>query len=288
MDRHVLLTISDDYSCLHGVRFVTGFFDDTRHLRLTLLYVATSPKTRLTQTEIAKDYDNLSKREAEAKNQAQAALDHAEELLIHKHFPKENIHKKITFKQFGTAGDIIQEGITGMYDAIALGRRGLTRLEEFLGDSVSRQLISTPLDIPLWICRDQKTPCEHVLLCTDGSPASLRCADHVGFMLKDEPRHQITLLHVPTHRSTAQAQEILTRTRRMLEENGIPTTRMSERIITDSSPAEAILRLAREEKYALLATGRTGLGETHSQHLLGSVSMFLVRNLDVSTLWVVH
>ena len=288
MDRHILLTISDDYSALQAVRFAAGFFANTEHLHLTLLYVAPNPKAGLTESEIIQDYGNLNRREAQTKSLAQAALNKAKELLVTKHFPRANIHTKIMFKQLGTAHDIIQEGITGLYDAIALGRRGLSRLEELIDDSVSKQVFSTPMDIPLWICRNQEKPAQRVLLCTDGSPSSLRCADHVGFMLKDEPQHTVTVLHIQAHTSSAVPKEAIAGAVRMLKENGITPDRISERLMEGKNIHETIFRLAQEDGYGVVAMGRTGRGETRSMHILGSVSMHLLKHLDFATMWITH
>ena len=82
MDRHILLTVSDDHSSLQAVRFVAGFFAVGQHPSLTLLYVASNPKAGLTEAEIIQDYGNLSRREAQTKSLAQTALDRAEEMLL--------------------------------------------------------------------------------------------------------------------------------------------------------------------------------------------------------------
>ena len=288
MDRHILLTVSDDYSSLFAVRFTAGFFRRHEDLKITLLYIAPNPKAGLSEAEIIQDYGNLSRREAQTRSQAQTALDKAAEILIMKRFPPENIHKKISFKQLGTAKDIIQEGITGMYDAIALGRRGISRLEELIDESVSKHIFTTPMDIPLWVCRSHEKPEAKVLLCTDGSPASLRCADHVGFMLKDEPEHEVTLLHVDCGSAPAVPEEAIAGARRMLEENGVAGHRIHEKIVKCSGIADTILNVAREGNFGVLASGRTGRGETRSLHLLGSVSMNLLKHLESATLWICH
>ncbi|MDY0225211.1 MAG: universal stress protein [Desulfomicrobium apsheronum] len=288
MDRHILLTVSDDFSSLQAVRFVAGFFATADYPQLTLLYVAPNPKAGLTEAEIIQDYGNLTRRETQTKSLAQTALDRAEELLVNKHFPRANIHKKITFKQLGTAKDIIQEGIAGIYDAIALGRRGLSRLEELINESVSKQIFTTPMEIPLWICRNNEKPAPSVLLCTDGSPASLRCADHVGFMLANAPEHEITLLHVDCGTSPAVPEDALAQARRMLEENGVAGRRIHQKIVKCTSITDTILNMTRDGAYGVLATGRTGRGESRTQHLLGSVSMNLLKQLESTTLWICH
>ncbi len=288
MDRHILLTISDDHSALQAVRFVANYFTNTDNLNLTLLFVAPNPKAGLSEAEILTDYANLARREQHCREMAEAALAKAENLLVTKEFPTANIHKKITFKQFGTASDIIQEGLSGIYDAIALGRRGLSRLEELLADSVSKQIFTTPMEIPFWICRNQEKPHPHLLLCTDGSPASLRCADHVGFMLKDEPRHEITVVHIATGASTAVPEEAVASARRAIEGNGVDSARIKDLIVTGRNAKDTIVKLAQEKRYGVIASGRTGRGETRSVHLLGSVSMHLLKALDFTTLWISH
>lgn len=288
MNRHVLLTISDDHSALQAVRFISKFFSATNNLHLTLLYVASNPKAGLSETEVMKDYANLSRREALCRAEATTALDRAADLLINRNFPPDQIHKKITFRQFGTATDIVQEGLAGLYDAIALGRRGLSRLEELIADSVSKQIFTTPMEIPLWICRSQDKPRPHLLLCTDGSAASLRCADHVGFMLKDETEQHITIAHIISGDPSIVAEEVVASTRRVIEDNGVHSTRIKEKIITSRNAKDAIVKLAHEGRYGVIASGRTGRGETRSLRLLGSVSMHLLKTLDFTTLWISH
>jgi nucleotide-binding universal stress UspA family protein len=74
----------------------------------------------------------------------------------------------------------------------------------------------------------------------------------------------------------------------MLEDNGIAARRIHQKIVKCNSIAETILREAREGEYGVLATGRTGRGETRTMHLLGSVSMNLLKHLESATLWISH
>ncbi|NLY40611.1 MAG: universal stress protein [Desulfovibrionales bacterium] len=288
MNKHVLLTISDDSSAMQAVRFLVKFFHNFTHLHVTMLYVTSNPKAGLNNAEILDDFGNLQRREQHVKAHAEAALSKAVDFLCVSGFPEHNIHKKIAFKQLGTAHDIVQEGISGLYDAIALGRRGLSRLEELLAESVSKQVFVTPIETPLWICRNQTRFSPHVLLCTDGSPASLRCADHVGFMLKDEPEHKITIAHVQAQSGADISVEAFAGARRMLEENGIGADRISEHRASGKNISDAIVCLAREGNYGVVATGRTGRGESKLKRVLGSVSMHLLRHLDSASLWISH
>lgn len=288
MDKHVLLTVSDDTSGLCSLRFTCGYFQHTQAFHITLLYVAPNPRAGLSQADIVEDYHVLSRREASIRQQAEAALARAADFLVGKGFPAANIHKKISYKQFGTATDIIQEGMAGIYDAIGLGRRGISRLEELLSESVSKQVFITPMDIPLWVSRSTEKPQPHALLCTDGSPASLRCADHMAYMLRDEPQHHISVAYIDRGASPDHVRHVFTQARDMLTQGGISTERIHNIVLDGDDPAEAILRHTQEVPYGVVGIGRTGKGETHSLHLLGSVSMRLFRKLDWATLWICH
>ncbi len=286
MDRHVLLTISDDVSSLQAVRFTAGYFTGASRLLLTLLYIASNPKAGLPESEIIHNHNSLNQRTAQAKARAQAVLDKAEELLLLKHFPADRIHKKIAFKQLGTATDIIQESISGMYDAVVLGRRGLSRLEEFISGSVSREIFSAPMEVPLWICRRQERVNPHLLLCVDGSPSGRRCADHVGFMLREEARHRIDILHVATPGTGTAAGKILEEARCALEANGIAPERIGEKVIESPAAAKTILDQALTGGYGVVAAGRKTPDGAASTRITGSSSTVLLKSLDFAALWI--
>ena len=96
----------------------------------------------------------------------------------------------------GIVGDIAKEGKIGHYDAVVLGRRGYLVFECFLQDSVTREILDRKIDFPIWVCRQFEENRKNVLLCVDGSKQSLHIADHVGFVLKDEEEHTVTILHI--------------------------------------------------------------------------------------------
>lgn len=288
MDKHVLLTVSDDPSCLCSLRFVCGYFQHTGNFHVTLLYVAPNPRAGLSEADIVADYHLLARREAAIRQQAEEALARAADFMTAKGFPAAGIHKKVSYKQFGTATDIIQEGMAGVYDAIGLGRRGISRLEELLSESVSKQVFVTPLDIPLWVSRSTEKPLPHALLCTDGSPASLRCADHMAYMLRDEPQHHVSVAYIARGASPEQIRHVLDQTRHTLVEGGIEPARIHDVVLDGDDVADTILRHTQEVPYGVVGIGRTGKGESHTLHLLGSVSMRLFRHLSWATLWICH
>ncbi len=89
------------------------------------------------------------------------------------------------------------------------GRRGYLLLESVLSTSLTKRMFDLDLDFPIWVCKNPYENCRNVLLCVDGSAASIRVAYHVGFMLADEDHHSVTLFHVNTGRKKEHIEAIL-------------------------------------------------------------------------------
>lgn len=279
MQRHLLLTISDDPSFMYGLRFVTSFFQDKENIRLTLLYVAPS---------MGKDpgFAQREPTETECELQEHTALKNAGQRLANSGFLAENTMCKYRKKSISTAQDIIQEAEKGKYDAIVLGRRGSTRLEELLSTSVSMEILEKERGAPIWICRQPESGRENVLLCLDGSDSSLRIADHVGFMLQTE-KHGICLFYVQ-NKGTLPAEEAMSKAQDILLENKIDPARITEKPISAPNIEKAIFNQAEQEAYAVVAVGYSGTRNQglFSQFSIGSISKKLCYNLQKASLWI--
>lgn len=289
MDRHLLVTVSGDLSAMSGVRFVGGFFGDKGGLKITLFYTAPRPPA-LWGGEL--NYETLNEYETQARKnelKGKRALEEAMRLLVREGFSEDRVNAKLTLRSVSTAKDILREGEEGLYDALVLGRRGVTRLEEFLEESVSGQLAFHNAACPLWICRRPDLERRGVLLCLDGSDASLRTADHVGYMVGGLERHVVTMVQV--RRSAGGGEEtvaaVFGRARSILEENGVDPERIREKVVTDGPAPKALLAEAAGGRYAAVAIGRTGRGRSLLRRMfMGSVGRTMLQELDGACLWM--
>ncbi len=279
MQKHLLLTISDDPSFMYGLRFVHNFIQDKANTKLTLLYVAPA---------MGKDPGFAQKEptENECELQEHTAMKHAAQRLANSGFLAENTMCKYRKKDVSTAKDIIREADKGNYDAIVLGRRGTTRLEEFMSTSVSMEILEKERGAPIWICRQPESGRENVLLCLDGSQSSLRMADHTGFMLQDE-KHSITLFYVQ-NKGSKPLEEVFSEGRDALLQNGIDAGRIYERSVQAKDITSAVLQEADQGSYAVVATGYSGTRNQglFGQFSIGSVSKKLCYELQKSSLWI--
>lgn len=284
LPRHLLVTVSDETSCLYGVRFVGSFFRNKSLVRITLFYVVPT-------VDHAKGGPGLEshvrKQLSHAQQQkGQDALDTAKRMLCDRGFLDEQIACRLAFKQLGTVKDILREAGQGLYDALVLGRRGYALFESVLADSVSREIFERGSALPLWVCRQPEELRRNVLLCVDDSQPSLRMADHVGFMLENEPEHSVAICHVDTG-ETSDKQAMLQRVKQQLTNNGIAEDRISMQVLPQGNVVKTILRQTAAGNYAVVAVGRAGVKKgVLQQWLVGSRSMKLLGSLDKAVLWV--
>lgn len=286
MKRHLLITLGEDLSALHGVRFVSSFFRNKEDVELTLLYVAASPELHGIPTPLA-PFPVEAKLTGPQADKGKAALESARKMLLSSGFSPEAITTRLKRKHSGTVKDIAVEARKGHYDAVVLGRRGYALFEKTLATSVSREMMEHRIDFPIWVCRHPEQGRRSVLLCVDDSEPCLRMADHVGFVLENEPEHTVTLFHV-AEEASGQAYGMMDRAKQRLIENHIAEERIREVVTLSQRVVPTILEEVENGRYAAVAVGRGGREKKglFEKWLIGSISMKLLEVLDKATLWV--
>ena len=165
MERHLLVAVSEQKSASYGIQFAGHFFSDKEAIKMTLFYTAPRPPA---VWEGERTHESDRQRDQQAKQyeaRGREALESAKQALVRFGFKEAHVEKKLQFRQFSKVKDIIQEGARGLYDAVVLGRRGLSWLEEVLDESVSRDLIETRVNFPIWACRRPEIERKNVLVC---------------------------------------------------------------------------------------------------------------------------
>jgi nucleotide-binding universal stress UspA family protein len=78
-------------------------------------------------------------------------FDRAKRRLTDAGFKSDQINTKTTLNAYSRAGSIIQEARDGDYGTIVLGRRGLSKVEEFFMGRVSKKVINTIRNRAVWV-----------------------------------------------------------------------------------------------------------------------------------------
>lgn len=287
MKRNLLVAMGDDPSALFGVRFVSSFFENKEHVGLTL-FTSFPRGPRVWEEE--KSFETLRQQEqagCDRESPFRQALVEARKRLVEAGFSPDEIESRCSPRAFSRSMDIIQEGERGLYDAVVMGRRGIEGLEVLMDESVSKQMLKDDTGCPVWVCRMPDPKRTGVLLCLDGSEPGFRMADHVGFILEQEPRHTVTLFHVNREGEPgADTEAMFARARRQLAANNVGEDRVVQKVGEGTGVARAILEETEAGGYAAVATGGTGSGQTMLQRLfLGSVCSELLRRLSGAVLW---
>ena len=289
MQRHLLVTVSEDSSQFCGIRFVGNFFSRKENLKLTLFYTAPKPPT-LWEGERTLEAAGAAEQQAKkSEGRGRKALGAAKKELVKLGFHQEQIETKLQVRRHTKVMDIIQEGEQGLYDAVVLGRRGLSWLEESFDESVSKGVLEKRITFPLWVCRKPRLERKDVLVCVDGSEAAYRMVDHVGFMLGTDSDHEVTLLTVQGRgaRAREDSHEILSKGEEHLSANGFPEEMIHRKRVDSSNITKSIVREAEAGQFAVVAVGRTGGGQGLFQRIfMGSVSTALFKDLQEGTLWI--
>jgi nucleotide-binding universal stress UspA family protein len=283
MERHYLLTISEDVNALYGVRFAASFFKNKKKACFTVCYVAT--KSVIPGRTAAAPKQSASSAEA-LDSKGEAALSAGRKILLDSGFNNDQITTKLISKRQSTVKDIVQEARAGLYDAVILGRRGYALFEQTFSTSVSREILDQEIDFPVWICKRPETGRENVLLCVDETEPSMRIADHVGFVLQEE-EHKVTLLYVETG-DGAKADSVIGEARERLMANQVAEDRIRTLVVRSSNVSKALLDEAEKGRFAAVAVGRGGARPKgmFKKWITGSKSTKLLEELDKAVLWV--
>ena len=283
MERHLLVTVSEKHDNFFGVRFVGDFFAYKEEMKVTLLYLTPRPPGVFG----ADQETELQARKSEAIGRK--ALHQAKGELLKLGFEEGQVFTRLRPRRLSKVNEIIQEGTEGKYDAVVVGRRGLSWMEHAFDESVTRVLFEGTWDFPLWLCRKPELERKDVLACVDGSDSSNRMLDHVAFILREAQNHDITLLAVSRKGNVGEldAEEILQKSKALLIDKGVSTDRIRFKMIHKTSPGKAIIKETDEGRFAAVAVGRTGTGMGLLKKVfVGSVSRTLFHELEGAALWL--
>jgi hypothetical protein len=286
MEKHLLLTVADDARSIFEAEFIGSFFKHKEEIRVTLFSVV--PKSHDEHGDANGGAHDAKVPAAHLhRDKWQDAIHLKRELLLRLGFLDDHITSKVVRSSYGIIQDIILEGKKGLYDAVFLARHAIELLEQTFSTSVSREILNHKIDFPVWVCRHPEIERKNVLLCVDEDEASMRIADHVGFVLQQETEHNVTLFHVDAGEKRSNAQDILDRARQILTGYGISDARIRNLLVQSHRVTKSIREEAEKGAYAVIAIGHeraepTGLKEW----LVGSRCMTVLGMLNRCVLWV--
>ena len=220
----------------------------------------------------------------------QESLESARQLFLDRGVPENAVKVKIQERKIGIARDIFHQSQHD-YDAVVVGRWGMSLLKDFLWGSIADKLLGRLTHVPL--CVVGGTPqVGKILVGLDSSKGAMRAVDYLGTMVS--PYSEVTLYHAvraPDEEIFRKAEEsiksVFEEAASRLENAGFRRNQITARTATGVlSRAGAIIQYALQGGYGTIVVGRRGLSEVE-EFPMGRVSNKVIHMARELAVWVV-
>lgn len=197
MEKKILIPVDDSIHSRNAIHYAVRISSAVKSLTYTLYHVQPSISHFLldeARTDGVKQQD-LKQLGQKHENASQALLDKCKKSMMDLGINSSHIQMVTQPRKLGHAKDIIEYAEKGHYDAIVVGRRGISRLQETFAGSITSNLLEHSRIIPVWVI-DGQVSSTRIMIAVDGSENSLKAVDHLCFMTSGNADISITLFHV--------------------------------------------------------------------------------------------
>ena len=189
MQKKILIAIDDSTSSRQTVEYAGRMQGLLRDLVFTLLHIQPAISQFLLDEarrsgKVQVELNRVAARNAEA---AKALLAKYKNLLVRAGAAESAVEVLTLPRHLGVAKDILDQAQQGLFDAILVGRRGISSLQQMFMGSVSAHLIENSQVIPVWLV-DGHVDSMRIMAAVDGSESALRAVEHLGFVLSGNPQ----------------------------------------------------------------------------------------------------
>ena len=308
VDKKILLVVDGSIHSTHAVAYAARISSVVRELTYTLFHVQPTVSQFLldeaeTNLKARTDLRSVIRKNNEY---ARGILEKHKTRMVGMGIAEKRVEIATQQKIMGICKDILDCAQQGHYDAILVGRRGLSRVQKTFMGSTTAKLVEHSRVIPVWVVDGDVTSMK-VMLAVDGSEASLRAVDHLSFMVGGNEKIKITLFHImPTLRDYCAisfdekdsdvGQIVAQGARRCIDhfyahaqhrfkEAGIQDNQIELKVKKRAvNVGKAVLDYARKQNYGTVVIGRRGINQAF---FMGSVSRYVLDKISNRSLWVV-
>lgn len=194
MQKKILFAVDGSDRCLDALATVGELFKDQSDCDLELFHSVQEFSNIYTV-----EADEVDTSKAFAKRAARIGdhvLEAASDVLLASGFPADRIQHKVNLESEDPAEDILTRARAEGISTIALGRRGLSKVEGFLLGSVSNKVAHYSGRTAVWIVDTPVHQSRKVLLAVEGFQDCLALTHYAGEFFGSIPGLQFTLLHL--------------------------------------------------------------------------------------------
>ncbi len=308
MKKKILLAVDDSIYSKYTIVYAAKMASITSQLNYTLFHVLPTVSQYLIDEAKTDFQANAELKKIMLRNQEKAIrfLNNYKDQMVKMGIKEDRIDIIAQPKMLGMARDVLEHAQKGLYDAICIGRRGLTRLQATFSGSVTKKLLQHSQFVPVWVV-DGEVESKKVMAAVDGSESSLRAVDHLCFMLMDNHEIKITIFHVSAklgdyceidfndtggeleklivEGDKRCVQNFYTHALKKFKDAGIGEDRI---LIKEVKPrmnvGKAIISELKKENYGTVVLGRRGISRSF---FMGKVSEYVIEKIENKALWLV-
>lgn len=308
MKKKILLAVDDSTCSRHAIQYAVKMSSVIRDLTYTIFHVqATISQFLLDEAET--DYKaraELKKLVRKNVEDAKGILEKCKAQMVRAGIAEKSIDVTTQPKLLGLPKDILEYAQQGLYDAIVVGRRGFSRIQQVFMDSVTAKLVEHSKLIPVWVL-DGNVTSTKIMVAVDGSESSLRAVDHLSFMVGESPKIKVTLFHVipkvgghcaidfnekesgvdkiTTQGNLHCVEHFYAHAQKKFREAGIQENQIEiKRIKRTMNVGKAIVDEAKNGNYGTVIIGRRGASRAF---FMGSVSRYVLDRISNRALWLI-
>jgi len=302
----ILVAVDGSDQALQTVRYLSGILSP-KQTRIVLFHVGLdSPEF----FQDMRDMPVLSSRMAEINSwmiQIKRKIDdfmyQAKKILIDAGFSSDAVVVKVQTKKKGVARDILIESLKN-YSAVALGRKGVSKLKDVLMGSIASKLVGKLVHIPVIVVGGSPNP-RKIIIAFDGSEGAFKTLDSIGSLV-NTTNCEVEICHVirPMSRQIPlvfsadvetdwlkqNIEEIkpeMVAAQNQLIKSGFSQDKVSRKILTDKpSRALGIVGEAAAGGYGTIAVGRRGMTIVE-EFTIGRVGRKILHAAENFAIWVV-
>ncbi|MBW2427577.1 MAG: universal stress protein [Deltaproteobacteria bacterium] len=309
MQKEIMIAVDDSRHSKNAVDYAVNLYQAVKEVKFTVMHVQPTISQYLLDEAKSKPqaYAELEKVNRKNAEVARDLLDKYKTQMVSAGVAEDLVQLKSQPRMLGIAKDVLQASTTGRFDALILGRRGLSGLQDMFIGSVSANIVNNSVDTPVWLV-DEKGPSHDIMVAVDGSENSFKAVDHLAFIIEGSTDLKISFFHVAPRLqdfcpvefedvdSEALEQIILqgdqhcvdqfyAHAQKKLHEAGVQESQISfaakEGVFR---VGKAVLEEYRQGKFGTLVVGRRGVNK---KFFTGSVSRYLINQFSNGALWVV-
>jgi nucleotide-binding universal stress UspA family protein len=308
VQKKILIAVDDSVYSKYAIIYAAKMASITSQLNYTLFHVLPTISQYLldeakTDFKAKAELGRIMKKNEEKANRF---LNNYKEQMVKIGIKEDRINVIAQPKMLGMARDILEHAQKGLYDAICIGRRGLTRLQVTFSGSVTKKLLQHSQFIPVWVV-DGEVESKKVMVAVDGSESSLRAVDHLCFMLMDNHEINITIFHVAAkigdyceidfndtggefeklvvEGDKRCVQSFYIHALKKFKDAGIGEDRiLMKEVKPRMNVGKAIINELKKENYGTVVLGRRGMSRSF---FIGKVSEYVSEKIERCSLWLV-